>query len=135
MVVAAITTYGKCFNRAEGRGVKLERKNLEPEYFEVHDEAMELRNNYTAHSGMKQIEYATLVVILEPNKNRSGPPKMSMELSQPSSLTVPQLTKIIELAEHSREFEKNKTKTLEEKIFEDEVLNKDKAYWYSKAKT
>jgi hypothetical protein len=48
--IASITSYAKCFTKAEGRNVKLERQDVVPaELREVHDLVMSFRNNFTAH--------------------------------------------------------------------------------------
>src|SRR5258708_3266418 len=51
-----IITYGKCFAKAEGRKIKLEResalKNLTIDEINIHSELILLRNQYVAHGGI-----------------------------------------------------------------------------------
>ena len=54
LFVAALTFYGKAFSQCEGRRVKLERRQLETEFHEAHDEAISFRNYFAAHSGKFQ---------------------------------------------------------------------------------
>lgn len=55
-----IITYGKCFANAEGRKVKLEKesalKDLTAEELKIHNELIQLRNQYVAHGGISKFE-------------------------------------------------------------------------------
>ena len=66
LFVAALTFYGKCFAQCEGRRVKLERRQISPEFQEVHDDAISFRNNFAAHSGAKLLESASIALVLPP---------------------------------------------------------------------
>lgn len=61
-----IITYGKCFVNAKGRKIKLEPnsvfKKANKDLLRIHDELMELRHQYIAHSGINA--YETLEVFL-----------------------------------------------------------------------
>jgi len=61
-----IITYGKCFAKAEGRKIKLEKesalKNLTLEEINIHDELILLRNQYVAHGGISKFETNPVVV-------------------------------------------------------------------------
>lgn len=132
LFVAALTIYGKCFTRCEGRRVKLEKVNLNESFYKVHEDAMSYRHNFAAHSGSKKLEYARVVVLLDPKKRRGNLPRMSTELLQPDSWNVKQVQKFVELVDHARQFCNNKVEALSGKVYEEDVLQKGKSHWYGK---
>lgn len=131
LFVAALTFYGKCFTACEGRKVKLEKSNLDEKFQQEHDNAMEFRNNFAAHSGAKKLEQVKTVIALD--KNRKAPPYLVRELSQPDTLTINSLNEFLTLFEYVRDFTVQKIETLEDKVYED-ILSKGADYWYLKTK-
>lgn len=67
----SVVTYGKCFAQADGRGVKLDSKEilkLAPiELISEHKRIIDQRNNYVAHGGLKGYEHNPVVAILSPD--------------------------------------------------------------------
>lgn len=68
----AVITYGKCFaDASQGRGTKLEKKDAiekkNPELLSVHEEIINLRNNYVAHGALKGHEHNPIVASLNPD--------------------------------------------------------------------
>lgn len=64
-------TYGKCFTQAKGRGVQLNPDHIfrtapEASYRDVHDQIMEMRHDFVAHSGSSKFEKVEVSVILGP---------------------------------------------------------------------
>lgn len=71
LVHAAITLYGRCFTKAEGRGVKLDGnvvfKTASKQNKKIHDRLISLRNKYVAHAGDNQIEEECYTLNLNPD--------------------------------------------------------------------
>ncbi len=80
---ALVTFYAKCFTRCEGRRVKLERKQLDSQFHDMHDHCMMLRHNFAAHSGAERIERAKIVVAYPSPKKGKLYVKVYSELDQP----------------------------------------------------
>lgn len=68
LFVAAFVFYGKCFAQAKGRKVKLEKDQILAELQTTHDEVVQLRNNYAAHSGDIPFEFCTINLVFHPRK-------------------------------------------------------------------
>ena len=133
LFVAALTFYGKAFAQCEGRRVKLERRQLSEAFHEAHDEAIEFRNNFAAHSGAKLIEKAEIALALPPKSKREIVPRIYREMSQPDYAMVEVGEKSFkELLEHVRAIPLRKIAELQDKILKEEVLPKGYAYWLKK---
>ncbi len=130
LFVAALTFYGKSFSTCEGRRVKLEKKNLEEGFWSEHNHAIGFRNNFAAHSGAEKIEEAAVVVAVPIKKGVI--PHMAKELKQPDTITHNGIVEFLKLFNHARDFAVNKIETIEQKIYEEEVLAKGPKYWASK---
>ncbi|MDP2714030.1 hypothetical protein [Rheinheimera sp.] len=65
----ALALYGKCFTQANGRGVKLEAKQIfhSAEALASHEHLMRLRHELVAHGGNAQEEQLKIVLLLDPN--------------------------------------------------------------------
>jgi hypothetical protein len=66
LFVAALSYYAKCFNRAEGRRVRLSREMIAKEYQSEHDDFMEYRNTLAAHAGSNELEHVQPYLLLIP---------------------------------------------------------------------
>ncbi|MCK4794894.1 MAG: hypothetical protein KAV87_64790 [Desulfobacteraceae bacterium] len=130
LFVAALTFYGKSFTTCEGRKVKLERANLDEKFYEEHDNAMEYRHNYAAHSGAKKLEQAVVVLALD--KKRKSNPYFGRELYQPDLISLNDLNGFGSLFEHAKDFADRKIEILSDKVYDEDVLPKGADYWYSK---
>lgn len=130
LFVAALTFYGKCFSSCEGRRVKLERSNLDEDFRDDHDSAMEFRHNFAAHSGAKRLEKVEVVIALDPK--RKVLPYFTRELIQPDSMSVENLEAFVKLFKHAKGFADAKSETLSEKIYEDDILSKGRDFWENK---
>jgi hypothetical protein len=80
---ALVTFYAKCFTRCEGRRVKLERKQLDPRFHDMHDHCMMLRHNFAAHSGAERVEHVKIVAAYPTPKRGKLYVKLYRELDQP----------------------------------------------------
>ncbi len=70
-----ITKYGRCFVSSDGRGIKLERKNIfkgENAYLaEAHDSLIHKRHNFSAHAGNSEDDIVSgRLALLPPQKGR-----------------------------------------------------------------
>lgn len=75
MFKAIIIQYAKCFTKAWGRAAKLEAKSVfhsQEDHLEIHDEVMEMRNNYIAHAGKGKYDYGAMVMYLNPDTDKPG---------------------------------------------------------------
>jgi hypothetical protein len=74
LLISAISSYGKCFNRGDGRVVVLNHNRIfEKDHtaLTTHDELIRIRNKYVAHSGGTEHEQVQIRVALNPNiKNK-----------------------------------------------------------------
>lgn len=133
LFVAALTFYGKAFAQCEGRRIKLERRQLDIEFHEEHDDAISFRNNFAAHSGAKLLERAEIALVLPPKSKKSVAPRLYREMTQPDYATAEEGKKTFnELVEHARAIPLRKIAQLNEKILAEEVLTKGYAYWKTK---
>lgn len=133
LFVAALTFYGKCFSKCEGRPVKLERAQLDEKFLEMHDLFMSYRHNFAAHSGAAKLEYVDIVLVLPP-KPKLAPPKIYSELFQPDLLSDNGSDEVSfkELITHVKSLVDAKINQLNEKIIKEEVLPKGFDFWIRK---
>ncbi|KUM53700.1 hypothetical protein [Rheinheimera sp. EpRS3] len=132
LFVASLTFYAKCFTSCEGRRIKLEKKNLSDDFQKDHDSIMEMRHNFAAHSGAKQVEKVHVVLALDSKKRKGAVPFITRELGQPDSYNLDSTLEFIALALHVKEFVDLKVDTLNEKLLKDDILTKPPEYWYKK---
>lgn len=130
LFVAALTFYGKCFATCEGRRIKLEKKNLDENFHSSHDDAIELRHNFAAHSGDAGHEYVKVVAALDSKKKSL--PYVGRELFQPDTYIAKDINGFISLFEHAQIKCNEKIETLSEKLYEEDILKKGMEYWYEK---
>lgn len=67
LIRAIVITYGKCFVKADGRNIKLDKKFIPKEYETVHEYLMRMRHQYIAHAG-QGFENSRNVLILPPER-------------------------------------------------------------------
>jgi hypothetical protein len=130
LFVAALTFYGKCFSKCEGRPVKLERVQLREEFRVLHDTCMKYRHNFAAHSGAERLEHVEIVVVLPLQAKKAVLPNLYREIFQPDLLSPSNgELKLSELIEHVREVVIAKIDLLSKKILKEEVLPMGYEYW------
>jgi len=133
LFVAALTFYGKCFSKCEGRPVKLERNQLEERFRIVHDELIKLRHNFAAHSGDERVEFVEIALVVPRAKNPLVLPNLYRELFQPDLMIVkPGDISLLDAVEHARQVTLKKIEFLSKKILEEEVFPKGREYWLKK---
>ena len=65
---AAVMSYARCFSNAWGRGTTLEREHVDQAgsaFLAIHDDIMDLRNQYVAHAGNHTQEIDRIAVSLK----------------------------------------------------------------------
>lgn len=133
LFVAALTFYGKCFSRCEGRPVKLERAQIDEKYRSEHDLYMRYRHNFAAHSGAEKLESVEIAVVLPRAEKYKVPPMLYRELFQPDLMMAKKgETGLIDVVEHARSIALRKIEILSNKIIKEEVLPKGREYWIRK---
>lgn len=132
LFVASLTFYGKCFTTCEGRKIKLDKKFVEDKFKEKHDEMMDMRHNFAAHSGAKKMEVARVVLALDANKKKMTHPHLAKELYQPDSISLDSVDLFILAIESLQKSVNRKIDTLVDKVFTDDILSKGLDYWYKK---
>lgn len=132
LFVASLTFYAKCFATCEGRRVKLDKSNLSDEFQKHHDNVMEIRHNFAAHSGAKKFEKVHVVMALDSKRRRGAIPFITRELGQPDSYSLESTEEFISLVLHVKVFVDQKIDTLNEKLLKDDILTKPPDYWYKK---
>lgn len=123
LFVSLITFYGKCYTSCEGRRVKLERSNLQPEFHKIHDYLMTLRHNFAAHSGSQLIEQARVVIAYSIHKrSQKLYAQTYRELEQPDLATPKEGdTTIRELLLHARSIAESKISKLSDDVQNEEA--------------
>lgn len=123
LFVALLSFYAKSFTRCEGRKIKLDKKNLAPEFHTIHEHMMLLRHNFAAHSGSELVEEARMVVLLSPNKKKGRfKAQLIKELEQPDVLvTRPGDKSIRDLLVHVQGIAAGKIDVLTKSIEADEI--------------
>ena len=130
LFVALLTFYGKCFSKCDGRPVKLERAQLENRFHELHDDCIEYRHNFAAHSGAKKIEHVEIALVYPVKYKKEVNFMIFRELHQPDvfSPKVGAVT-LRELFEHARGKALAKIDLLVEKIKNEEIIPNTHKYW------
>lgn len=136
LFVASVTFYGKCFTQCEGRRVKLDKKIIDAQFLEEHEEILKLRHNFTAHSGAEKCEDVKIALVLPPKTSSNEPPEIYREISQPDLYMSSKDDEITfrKLVEHVREKVVKKMNVVVQKIFQEEVAPLGKEYWYKQAR-
>lgn len=133
LFVALLTFYGKCFSKCEGRPVKLERAQLDVKFHELHDECIEYRHNFAAHSGAKKIEYVEIALVYPLKYKKEVNFRLYQEIHQPDAFwPAAGYVSLHELLEHVREKVVSKIDRLTEKITNEEILPNAEKYWGNK---
>lgn len=137
LFVAAFVFYGKCFAQAKGRKVKLEKEQLPIELQTTHDEIIQLRNNYAAHSGEIPFEFCVINLVFYPRKkHKSKSPFLLRESIQTQSLHShpDDVHGFIHLVEHLLCLVRDKLESLNAKVFEKEIHGKGLEFWRKQAR-
>lgn len=130
LFVAALTFYGKCFTRCDGRPVKLERAQIEERFREGHDDCISYRNNFAAHSGAKKLETVEIALVFPLKYKNPIEFQIFKELNQPDFFrSAPGESSLIELVEHVRSIANSKIDVLSTKIRDEEVIANAGKYW------
>ncbi|MCQ8119022.1 hypothetical protein [Methylomonas rosea] len=133
LFVAALTFYGKCFSKCEGRPVKLERAQLDVKFHEIHDNCISYRHNFAAHSGAERLEHVQIALVFPVRFKNNVPFNLYRELNQPYLLwhTSEEIA-LADLVEHARSIAVSKIDLLSEKIKREEILPNANKYWRTK---
>jgi len=135
LFLAALTIYGKCFTRAEGRRVKLERKIFDDhqskshQYLKSHQYFMDLRHKLAAHSGSTLLEDADVVFLMPPkNKPNVWPMVFNIGRQVQTALSSNMETdddnpSFAELVEYVESWVSNKVNLLKKKVWVEETEN------------
>ena len=132
---SSLIFYGKCFTQAKGRGVKLERSIIPPEYHNKHDIIMTYRHTLAAHSGEGKWDTGKVNLVLPPNKNS----KVGIHI-KPETYRLDfeddrmDDDKFLELVNLVHTKVKAKSETIGQKIINEIIIPKGKEYWYKNSK-
>jgi len=133
LFVAALTFYGKCFSKCDGRPVKPERTQLDSKFRELHDLCISYRHNFAAHSGAKKLEHVKIAVVYPAKYKSKVPFRIFKELHQPDVFwPAPEDVSMPELLEHGRSIANRKIEQLATKIQNEEVIAKAALLWGKK---
>ncbi|CAA2105888.1 hypothetical protein [Variovorax paradoxus] len=135
LMVATLTFYGKCFAKTGARRIKLERSQLDPRFHKIHDNVMEYRHNFAAHSGDSPIERVEIALVFPQNPRTIAEPNLYRELMQPDHIESSNgQIQTKELIEHVQSFVNQKINFLIEKILREEVAPPGREGWTKKAR-
>jgi hypothetical protein len=130
LFVAALTFYGKCFSRCEGRRAQIDRNQLHERFHDLHDTCIRFRHNFAAHSGAEKLERVDIALVFPKKRGVAVLPKIYMELFQPDLLSASKgEIEMKELFEHVRAIADDKISLLNEKILKEEIYPKGLSYW------
>lgn len=132
---ASVTVYGKCFNKAEGRGVKLDKNILSKASIELqstHDKVLETRNQYVAHGGVSVNEVTIVKLLFPGNGNLVGYPKIAFSGASSFSESENDLISFMEVAQLVLEKVKKKLREVADKLM-GEVVHEGVKELYLKA--
>jgi hypothetical protein len=117
LFVAALTFYGKCFSKCDGRPVKLERVQLDPKFADLHDTCISYRHNFAAHSGAMRLEHVEVAAVFPQRPRPDSPIQIFRELHQPDLFwpRAPNIT-LVELVDHVKEISDRKISQLTSKV-------------------
>ncbi|EAA7150865.1 hypothetical protein EWJ41_19770 [Salmonella enterica subsp. enterica serovar Muenchen] len=128
--VAALTFYGKCFTASKGRGLKYDRVNVPEEHRETHDTIMEMRHNFTAHSGIG-FESVKVSLVLHPDIYSDMEPQLYTELRQPD-LSKNLIKEMIIIVKKLQEQTLKKRTAVGDKFLTEIVRPQGKLFWYQR---
>ena len=130
LFVAALTFYGKCFSKCEGRPVKLERAQVASQFHDLHDQCIEYRHNFAAHSGSKRIESAAIALVYPKRFKREVPFKLFREINQPDLFwPAPADLSLAQLVTHVQGIALSKIESLGGRIEAEEVTSNAARFW------
>jgi len=130
LFVAALTFYGKCFSRCEGRRAQMDRNQLDERFHEIHDTCIRFRHNFAAHSGAEKLEKVNIALVFPKKRGVAVLPRIYMELFQPDLLSTSKgEIQMKELFEHVQAIVSEKISLLNDKILKEEVYPKGLSYW------
>jgi hypothetical protein len=130
LFVAALTFYGKCFSRCEGRRAQMDRNQLDEHFHEIHDTCIRYRHNFAAHSGAEKLERIDIAVVFPKKKGVAIPPRIFFELFQ-RHLLSPSAGEIEmkQLFEHVQAIAEEKISLLNDKILTEEIYLKGPSFF------
>jgi len=119
LMVASFSFYGKLFTKADGRKIKLEKSifNDSKTLLKMHNELMELRHNYVAHSGEEKIEYVNIKLMLDAKRERNVPPLLVRTFNQPDTFNNEFLDEFLQVCKFLLEKVNRKIKLYESKFY------------------
>jgi hypothetical protein len=130
LFVAALTFYGKCFSRCEGRRAQMDRNQLDERFHDIHDTCIRYRHNFAAHSGAEKLERVDIALVFPKKKGVAVLPRIYMELFQPDLLSPSKgEIEMKELFEHVQAIANEKISLLNDKILTKEIYPRGLSYW------
>lgn len=132
---SVVILYARCYNKADGRGVMLQRevfKGKDPALLKSHIEIMTVRNQYLAHAGNSRHEDRTMVLYFHPGENNYA--KMEPKVGVNKHQFEHTLDKYYEVIATTKEYVQEKLKTVLPK-FKKHLLQLDMNVIYRKSKT
>ena len=133
----AAVSYGKCFVSAEGRGVKLEKRDVfkgaNRKLIETHDMIMHERHQYISHAGDINYEIASTMLALNPDENDKKMFGLYHSMSLSVGILGEQIEDYLRLITHV----KAHIETVLDKLFPAAKAEAEKtatSEWYAKAK-
>ena len=128
---SSIVFYGKCFTKAKGRGIQLNKSFVPHEYHDKHDEILEYRHTLAAHSGKGPWDTGKVRLVLPPQKGSGLNPLLKGEVRrfdfEDDRLDDFPFLKLIKTV---REKALAKMSEVGQEIFKDQVFCKEEDYWY-----
>lgn len=134
LYVASLVFYGKCFSQCEGRNARLNQKNIDKKFVELHNEIIKQRNNFGAHSGAEKIELATVALVFPQQKNAYHIFDIFTELDQPDVLNKFGDLKFIDLVMDVHNKACQKRSELTQLIIEKDLKEKEINEWIALGK-
>lgn len=117
---ALVITYGKCFAKADGRGTKLEArdvfKDTDPKLVAYHDLLIKTRNDFVAHSGSDDFEDSHVKVVLPPESEPGLQPCMLHAARSLRNFSPQNMRFVVQTIEHVKSYTEERLKQCGELI-------------------
>jgi hypothetical protein len=133
---SSVIFYAKCFTKAKGRGIKLEKSQLDPNFHDKHDQIMEVRHCLAAHSGVHKIhDKGVINLILPPKKGTDLSWRLRPEFNILNSIDDRQAGDgFLALIKSTNKYVRKKTDEVGKRVMEEITLKGNEDYWRSRAR-
>jgi len=133
LFIAFVTTYGKCFTEARGRGTRLQINDIDAVWQPTHKKIMQYRHEFAAHAGEKDFQETFTKIVFGPPHGKHGIPFILTVDYRFCNMPTGESKNFGAIISHLEEIVTNRLLKLEKSIIED-ISVKGIEYWPQKAR-